>query len=105
MTLLGLDLGGSHAACSLINGQTVLATEHLSFADSTSFTAVLPEVTSCLKRLAGSAKEPVSGLGIGMCGLVDSRRNRVLSTNGKYEDTVTFDFETWGLRVSASLCG
>lgn len=98
MTLLGLDLGGSHAACSLISGQAVLATEHLSFADSTSLTAVLPEITSCLRRLAASAKEPVSGLGIGMCGLVDSRRNRVLSTNGKYEDTVMFDFETWSLQ-------
>ncbi len=73
MTLLGLDLGGSHASCSLIRGQTVLATEHLSFADSTSLTAVLPEVTNCLKSLAGSAKESVSGLGVGMCGLVDSR--------------------------------
>jgi glucokinase len=98
MTLLGLDLGGSHASCSLIQGQTVLATEHLSFADSTSLTAVLPEVTSCLKSLMGAAKESVSGLGVGMCGLVDSRRNRVLSTNGKYEDTVTFDFESWSLQ-------
>jgi glucokinase len=98
MTLLGLDLGGSHASCSLIQGQTIVATEHLSFADSTSLTAVLPEVTSCLKSLAGSAKESVSGLGVGMCGLVDSRRNRVLSTNGKYEDTVTFDFESWSLQ-------
>lgn len=97
MTLLGLDLGGSHAACSLISGQTVLATEHLSFEDSTKLTAVLPQVTSCLKKLAESSREPVSGLGVGMCGLVDSRRNRVLSTNGKYEDTVTFDFESWGL--------
>lgn len=95
MTLLGLDLGGSHAACSLISEQTVVATEHLSFADSTSLTAVLPEVTNCLKRLARFSKEPVSGLGIGMCGLVDSRSNRVLSTNGKYEDTVTFDFQGW----------
>ena len=30
--------------------------------------------------------EPVSGLGVGFAGLVDSRRNRVTSTNGKYED-------------------
>lgn len=96
MTLLGLDLGGSHAACSLISGRTVLATEHLSFADSTRLRPVLPEVTNCLKRLARSANEPVSGLGVGMCGLVDSRSNRVLSTDGKYEDTVTFDFEDWG---------
>jgi glucokinase len=31
-----------------------------------------------------------------MCGLVDSRRNKVLSTIGKYDDTVTFDFDNWG---------
>jgi glucokinase len=96
MTLLGLDLGGTHAACSLINGQTVLATEHLSFPDTSTFAGVLPDVTACLKKVAAGAAEPVSGLGIGMCGLVDSSRNRVLSTNGKYEDTVAFDFERWG---------
>lgn len=99
MTLLSLDLGGSHAACSLISERRVVATEHLPFADTTSFTAVLPEITNCLKRLAAVAKAPVSGLGIGMCGLVDSRRNRVLSTNGKYEDTVSFDFKSWSLHT------
>lgn len=96
MTLLGLDLGGSHAACSLISGRTVLATEHLPFADTSSFTAVLPEITAALKKVAADAPTPVSGLGIGHCALVDSRRNRVLSTNGKYDDTVGFDFEGWG---------
>src|SRR5215472_2982634 len=96
MTLLGLDLGGTHAACSLISGQTVLATEHLSFADTSTFVAVLSDVTACLNKLSAEAPEPVSGLGIGMCGLVDSRRNCVLSTNGKYEDTVSFDFQRWG---------
>lgn len=96
MNLLGLDLGGSHAACSLIHENQVLATEHLSFADSTSFAAVLAEVTGCLKRLMGRSKTPIGGLGIGMCGLVDSRRNRVASTNGKYVDTPNFDFEAWG---------
>jgi glucokinase len=96
MTFLGLDLGGTHAACSLISGQTVLATEHLPFTDTLNFAAVLPDVTATLKKLSPEAPEPVSGLGIGMCGLVDSRRNRVLSTNGKYEDTVSFDFERWG---------
>ena len=96
MNLLGIDLGGSHASCSLIRDQQVLATEHLSFADSTSFAAVLPEITTCLKRLSVRADGPVAGLGIGMCGLVDSRTNRVLSTNGKYVDTVSFDFAAWG---------
>ncbi len=96
MSFLCLDLGGSHAACSLVTGQTVLATEHLAFGDSSTFAGVLPEITAGLRKLAVQAPDPVSGLGIGFCGLVDSRRNCVLSTNGKYEDGPTFDFQGWG---------
>jgi len=96
MNFLSLDLGGSHAACSRVQGTQVLDTEHLSFADSTHIATVLPEITASLKRLAGRSRDPVLGLGIGMCGLVDSRTNRVLSTNGKYIDTIGFDFEDWG---------
>ena len=99
MSLLGLDLGGSHAACSLISGKTVLATEHLSFADSGTFVSVVPALNVSLRKLAAQAPDPVLGLGLGFCGLVDSRRNRVLSTNGKYEDAPTFDFELWGLET------
>lgn len=96
MTFLGLDLGGSHAACSLISGTTVLASEHLDFADTTSFSAVLPEITACLQEIGSAAPPPIVGLGVGLCALVDSRRNLVLSTNGKYEDTPQFDFAAWG---------
>lgn len=96
MTLLGLDLGGTHATCSVIEGETVLATEHLHFADSSLFAGVLPEITASLQRMSAQAPEKITGLGIGFCGLVDSRRNRVLSTNGKYDDTLTFDFQAWG---------
>jgi len=96
MSLLGIDLGGSHAACSLISGTTVLATEHLSFPDSGTFAAVLPVLNETLRKLAKQARAPVTGLGLGFCGLVDSRLNRVLSTNGKYEDAPTFDFQAWG---------
>ena len=96
MTLLGLDLGGTHASCSLIQQESVLATEHLHFADSTLFASVLPEITASLLRLAAHAPEKVTGLGIGFCGLVDSRQNQVLSTNGKYEDAPRFDFQSWG---------
>ena len=99
MTLLGLDLGGSHAACTLIQGQTILATEHLSFVDTTRFAAVEPEIVAALQRLAQSSQEAVTGLGVGFAGLVDSRRNCVTSTNGKYEDAPTLDFDAWGRRT------
>jgi glucokinase len=96
MTYLSLDLGGSHASCSLVQGARVIATDHLSFADSIHLGTVLPEITACLKQLAARSREPIAGIGIGMCGLVDSRMNRVLSTNGKYIDTIDFDFAAWG---------
>jgi glucokinase len=95
MAFLGLDLGGSHANCSLIHGKSVVASEHIAFADSSSLVAVLPEITHCLARLANKAPARVEGLGIGICALVDSSANRVLSTNGKYDDTREFDFAAW----------
>ncbi|HEY4357261.1 MAG TPA: ROK family protein [Acidobacteriaceae bacterium] len=95
MTLLGLDLGGSHATCSLIHGKSVVAEEHLSFAESSSFAAVEPAIRDCLQRVARVSAEPVSGLGIGFAGLADFRSNRVISTNGKYEDAPEFDFNAW----------
>lgn len=95
MTLLGLDLGGSHATCSLIHGKSVVADEHLSFEESGSFAVVEPEIRRVLAGLAESSAEPVAGLGIGFAGLADFRTNRVISTNGKYEDAPSFDFNAW----------
>lgn len=99
MTLLGLDLGGSHATCSLIHEKSVVTDEHLSFADTTSFAAVEPKIRETLARLAKSAPASVTGLGIGFAGLADFRSNRVISTNGKYEDAPSFDFNAWSQRA------
>ena len=96
MTFFGLDLGGSHATCSLIRGEAVLATEHLDFPDSTRFAPVAPQIEATFRKFAEASPEPPQGLGIGFAGLADSRRNRVLSTNGKYEDALNLDFDAWG---------
>jgi len=95
MTLLGLDLGGSHATCSLIHEKTIVADEHLSFADTTTFARVEPAIREALKKLAATSSEAVTGLGIGFSGLADFRTNRVISTNGKYEDAPSLDFNAW----------
>ena len=95
MTLLGLDLGGSHATCSLISEKSVIADEHLSFAGTKSFAAVEPAIRAALHRLAAAAPQAVTGLGIGFCGLASSRSNKVISTNGKYEDAPSIDFDAW----------
>lgn len=95
MSLLGLDLGGSHATCTLISGKQVLATEHLAFSDTSRFAPVADQIAGKLQSLASSAPSAVEGIGIGFCGLADSRRNRILSTNGKYVDAPEFDFSGW----------
>lgn len=95
MTLLGLDLGGSHATCSLVQETSVVAQEHLAFADTSQFATVEPEIRKALSRLAQSSAVAPTGLGIGFAGLADFRSNRVISTNGKYEDAPSFDFDAW----------
>jgi glucokinase len=97
MTLLGLDLGGSHATCSLVDGRAVIDSEHLELRDTSSFAAVEPQLRASLLRLALRTGNSVAGLGIGFAGLADFRSNRVLSTNGKYEDAPAFDFNAWSL--------
>ncbi|HEX4156494.1 MAG TPA: ROK family protein [Acidobacteriaceae bacterium] len=95
MLFLALDLGGSHATCALVSGSSLVCSRHLPFGSTARFEPVLPEITHTLQELVAQAADPVEGIGVGFCGLVDAANNRVHSTNGKFEDGLTFDFPRW----------
>jgi glucokinase len=95
MSYLGLDLGGTHATCSLVEGGKIALSERISIPDTRSFSVVAQAIGDSLRSIAGRSSSPVSGLGIGIAALVDGRSRRVVSTNGKYEDATTFDFAGW----------
>src|SRR5579862_2142565 len=95
---LAIDFGGTHAMCGLVEDRVFLAHETIDTDCAKSLQAVLPRIqNACLELLQGRglSSRDVAGVAIGFAALVDSRVNRVLSTDGKYEDVRDIDLAEW----------
>jgi glucokinase len=90
---LAVDLGGSHAACALVEDQAIVARDGITFGDGVALGTILPEIADVLRRL--DKGRSAQGVGFGFCGLVDARNSRVSSTNGKFVDAVDLDLRAW----------
>lgn len=95
MRVLAIDLGGTHAACALVEGTKVLQIEDVHFSDLRSLAPLLPQLEVVLRRLISCSTERIIGIGLGFCGLVDARANRVTSTNKKFVDAPSLDLPRW----------
>ena len=98
MIALAVDLGGSHAACAVVNSRDVLACERIELSHIHGLGAALPAIEQALRRAiqrAGSPLEDCAGVAFSFCGLVDPVRRRVTSTNAKYDDAPSIDLEAW----------
>jgi glucokinase len=96
--VLGIDLGGTHATFGLIRGETMVGVETLEFADHRALAPLLPRMTDTLHAFLnrhGVQPTEVAGIGLGFCGIVHGLQNRILSTNGKYEDAPSLDLIGW----------
>src|SRR6185437_4161838 len=93
MKILAIDLGGTHATCALVEGRQILARETVPLPPAASLADTLSVIAEPLGRLQSSA--PADAIGFGFCGLVDSRRTRIASTNGKYIDGPSLDLSQW----------
>ncbi|HEY6447633.1 MAG TPA: ROK family protein [Acidobacteriaceae bacterium] len=93
MRILAVDLGGSHAACALVEDQAIVARDAITFGDGVALGTILPEIADVLRRL--DDERSAQGVGFGFCGLVDARNSRVSSTNGKFVDAVDLDLRAW----------
>src|SRR6185437_1411115 len=103
MNVLAVDLGGSHVSCAwvtgTVSGTQILKRESMKVSNGAGFRTVLPVIEASLRRLLEDAPAKVEcrGIGFGFCGLVDPRRSRILSTNGKYDDACDIDLNDWAL--------
>lgn len=98
MIALAVDLGGSHAACAVVNAEAVLACERIELSHTHGLGAALPAIAEALGRTvrqAGVNMNECAGVAFSFCGLVDPVRRRVTSTNAKYEDAPSIDLEAW----------
>jgi len=98
MKALAVDLGGSHAACAVVDEERVLARETVSLEAARGLAGALPILAAALGRAAlaaGVRTSDCEGLALGFCGLVDPSAGRVLSTNMKYDDAPAIDLGRW----------
>lgn len=99
--IAAMDLGGTNIKLGLFEEE---APAHLIWQGSIpalSQEGILRALNAAAEELranlpVGSA---IRGLGIGMPGIVDIRRNRLCSVNAKFADAVSFDFSAWCRRT------
>jgi glucokinase len=104
MAYLAIDLGGSHVTCGVVSNGVLLATDTLSVPNCLELSPLLPALADTLGKLRDNAGCAIDGVGLGFCGLVDERNNRIVSTNEKFVDTPDLDLNDWAERnLSAPL--
>jgi glucokinase len=95
---IGIDLGGSHATLALIRDDQLLGSRRVSLDSAQPLRPALDLFAEAIRKLLGELRlDPTNceGLALGFCGLADARIGRVVSTNKKYEDAPSIDFEAW----------
>jgi glucokinase len=98
MSVLSLDLGGSHISCALVAEGRIEGEARMPTA-ATRFAEVCPEVEAMLRSCAEQASVPARGMAMGYCGIVDGRSGEVLSTLNKYTDLPGIDLCGWAQRT------
>ena len=97
MSILAVDVGGSHAACALVSGTHILACKTVPARGTSNLEIVVSALTGAMRQLLASCPESdgCRGIGFSFCGVVDSKRCQILSSNDKYSDSAGFDLARW----------
>lgn len=98
LTVLAIDLGGSHAACGVVRDGAVIAARDLSADGSSALALLLPSISESfveLLRVAHLDRTDCSAVVLGFCGIVNAREKRVLATNHKFDDAPQLDLRAW----------
>lgn len=98
MTVLAIDLGGSHAACALVRAGGILASKTISAEGGAGLKGLLPSVNKALLELMRSAGidcAHCSAVVMGFPGIAVARERRVVATNAKFDDAPDLDLVAW----------
>src|ERR1700733_9614484 len=95
---IGIDLGGSHATIALVKNEQILGSRRVSLDSAQPLEPALDIFAETVRKLLAELQmdsTQCEGLALGFCGLADARIGRVVSTNKKYEDAPSIDFDAW----------
>ncbi|MEJ7779010.1 MAG: ROK family protein [Daejeonella sp.] len=94
MSVIAIDLGGTRIKTGIIENGAVgeLSITDISINDGLS--QYLPSLKDRIKYLQQQS-DSIEGIGIAFPGVVDTKRNTVIGTSGKYNDACTLDLVQW----------
>lgn len=96
---VAIDVGGSHAACAVVDGHRVLAVEHVSVPDVSCFATLLPRLaatTRVVLQQCGVTTLDCAGVAVSFPGIVDPFSGQIFSTpKGKYDDASRVNLPAW----------
>jgi len=98
MNTIAIDLGGTIIKAGLLDGNLLVESVSVKATSGNGLKKNLPVIEKMIGRLLENHRVEVKeilGIGFSFPGLVDSARNRVLSTNKKYDDAPAMDLPRW----------
>jgi glucokinase len=98
MKTLALDLGGTRIKMGIVDGDRITGTRMIDALSDRGFLSRLEAVEHTLREILLEyhlGSQDLCGIGFSIPGIVDSRRQTVLSIKEKYNDVVGFDFGLW----------
>jgi glucokinase len=98
MNTIAIDLGGTIIKAGLLDGNRLVESVSVKATSGNGLKKNLPVIEKMIGRLLENHRVEVKeilGIGFSFPGLVDSARNRVLSTNKKYDDAPAMDLPRW----------
>ena len=96
-----IDLGGTRTKFGLVDKGVVVEAAYCEARSKGSIATHLEEVADLIADLLaqrGLGFSDCAGIGVSSTGIVDSVGASVLTTNGKYDNAVGFDFADWARR-------
>lgn len=98
MYFIVIDLGGTITKIGLLHREVSLSfstvISHLDVGFKNALEMLTSEINNLLYK-SGIDKTDLSGIGLAFPGLVDCDKKRVISTNEKYNDAVSFNISKW----------
>ncbi|MEP6683619.1 MAG: ROK family protein [Parafilimonas sp.] len=95
---IGIDLGGTRVKLGLISNDVLIDKKIIAAQSAKGLAASLPVIKNHINdllELNNINKKNFKGIGFGFPGLVDSKSNKILSTNAKYDDALNIKLGDW----------
>ena len=95
---IGIDLGGTVIKIGLLQDGELIDRRDIVAQSASGLKSQFPDLESVIDAILKSNKiqsKDLLGIGFSFAGLVDSRENRIISTNQKYDDGPSTDLVAW----------